>query len=200
MFVTRDEKHAQLQALETSTICYPNTPLPCHNPRLICGLCLKDAIFLELIYIQPLACSFFFGASCFSRYTCMPRRWGLDCTMVRCDSWNTLWFIKDILLALRGNKIPNQIAVALVCPLNPQRPDHISTEAGNHRTAVVDPAHNTISIAGTVLSAAPAHQRADGAPVMFYVTFVVASLSQRPLAVENQSPTLLHVTQSRIFI
>lgn len=64
-----------------------------------------------------------------------------------------------------GKKIPNQPTVAPVCPLNPHWPDHISAEAGNHRTTVVNRTHNTISIchffpaqcsiAGAVLSVAP---------------------------------------------
>lgn len=58
--------------------------------------------------------------------------------LLRCDSWNTLWFIKDILSAPDGKMIPNQTAAALVCPPNPHQQ--------NHRTSVVSRAHGTISI------------------------------------------------------
>lgn len=118
--------------------------------------------FLDLIHLQHEHVSYFTASS----FSCSARQqWGLVGCMVRCDSSNTLWFIKDILLASRGKKIPNQPTVAPVCPLNPHWPDHISAEAGNHRTAVVNHTHNTISIchffpapcsiAGTVWSVAP---------------------------------------------
>lgn len=83
--------------------------------------------------------------------------------MVGCDGWNTLGFIKGILLALREKKIPD---------LNPRGPDHISAEGGDHRMTVVNHTHDTLnichffparfSITATVLSVAPGCQWTDG--------------------------------------
>lgn len=76
--------------------------------------------FLDLINVScSTACSF----------PCCARWWEL----LRCDSWNTLWFIKGILSGPDGKMIPNQTATALVRPRNPHQ--------RNHRTA-----HGTISI------------------------------------------------------
>lgn len=152
-------------SLETSTIHYPLLLWPTFDlwslSRRQCFLGLTHLLFFFLSFFF-LHVSYF-TASSFS--CCARQQWGLDCCMVRCDSSNTLWFIKDILLASRGKKIPNQLAVAPVCPLNPHWPDHISAEAGNHRMTVVNQTHNTISIChffpaqcsivGTVLSVAP---------------------------------------------
>lgn len=176
MFVSRDEKHAQLQALETSTICYPRI-LPSRSTSVwfvvfvservqIPGIYMCIYIYIYCIYCisWPLTWSFFHHVLFFMlhmhAFVMMAGLcYGWDVTVgTLCGSLKTSCWLWE------GIRSQTRFAVALVCPLNPQRPDHISTEAGNHRMAVVDPCTQYhFQWCAAVLSVAAARKRADGA-------------------------------------
>ena len=73
---------------------------------------LPDTSFFFLSHVS------YFTAPSFSCRARQPLR-GLDCSTARCDSSNALRFIKDILLAWRGKKIPEQPPVAPGLPSKP---------------------------------------------------------------------------------
>lgn len=87
------------QLLESSTIHYPKT-FPSFLANIWFVVLVLDSAF-------P-GCDTSWVFSMFLISLHLPfssrvrQRWGLDCYMARCDSSNTLWFIKDILLAHRG--------------------------------------------------------------------------------------------------
>lgn len=173
------------RALESSMINYPDVPR-CYDQHLICGLCLGGGI--SCIWYMF---SFFFLA-CFSFHSvspffllCTPTMragflvWWDATVQTRCGSLKTSCWLPE------GKKIPNQPAVAPVCPLKPQWPDHISAEAGNHRTIVGNRTHNAIFICGVCAifnswsSIDCCCKLCRWLPVMFNVTFVVAGQSQK---------------------
>lgn len=131
------------QSIESSTINYPHIP-HCYGQHLICGLCLGGGIS----WIWYIFSSFFFACFLFHCVSPLfvlctpamragPLAWWDATVQTRCGSLNTsCWFPE-------GKKIPSLPPVALVCPLKPQWPDHISIEAGNHRTTVGNHTHNT---------------------------------------------------------
>lgn len=126
---------------------------------------------------------------------------GRTALWVKRDSWNTLWFIKDILLALRGNKIPSQICrrYGLPCKPSTARPhQHRGWKSQDGRGR---PLHTIpFPMVCCSIECCCTAQESRWCPVMFYVTFVVASLSQWPLAEENERPASLRVTQGRVSI
>lgn len=203
--MTRNEKHAQLQPLKTSTICYPKTLPSSVNLRLICGLCFRKAPNSRNLYVHvyiSLALNMLLFSSrlvFYVTYACF-RDDGWTVLWVRCDSWNTLWFIKDILLALRGNKIPNQICRRSGLPSQPTTARPHQHRGWKSQDGRGRPLHTIpFPMVRCSIECCCSARESRWCLVMFYVTFVVASLSQWPLAAENQRPASLRVTQGRVF-
>ena len=152
----------QPQSLETSTIQI----FPLHySQHLICGLCLGDSVSLCLIHLFSFFRMFLISLP-LPFHVAHASRWGAwtaprrDATVqTHCGSLKTSCWLGE------GKRSRSSLLLLRVCPLNPHRPDHISAEAGNHRTSVVNHTHNTISIchvfpaqrsvAGTLPTAAP---------------------------------------------
>lgn len=139
------------------------------NPCLICGLCVRKGQIPGIytcmyLCLWPLTRSFFSSRLVFhATYACFrddgwPRHGrdvtvGTLCGSLKTDCW--LW---------EGIRSQTRFAVALVCPLSPRRPDHISTEAENPRMAVVDPCTQYhFQWCAAVLSVGAARAGADGA-------------------------------------
>lgn len=85
------------QLLESSTMHYPNTfPSPLANTWFV-------VLALDAAFPGCDTSPGFQRVSYFAFFkSCVRQCWGLDCRMARCDSSNTLWFIKGILSAYRG--------------------------------------------------------------------------------------------------
>lgn len=186
-----------------------DTPSSSVNLCLICGLCFRkgpnsrNLYVYVYIYISLLALSVLLFSSplvFYVTHACF-RDDGWTVLWARCDSWNTLWFIKDILLALRGNKIPNQICRRSGLPSKPTTARPHQHRGWKSQDARGRPLHTIpFPMVRCSIECCCSGQESRWRPMMFYVTFVVASLSQWPLAAENQRPASLRVTQGKVFI
>jgi len=122
------------QSLKISTTHYPQT-------LSSTTASIWSVLISRILYI------FSFSMFLISSFSCCARQQQrMDPLYGEMWQFKTVWFIKGILLASRGKQSPNQPTAAPVCPLNPHWPDHISAQAGNHLTSVVNHTHNTISI------------------------------------------------------
>lgn len=118
---------------------------------------LPDTSFFFCMFLISLPLPFHVAHA--SRWGAWTAPWRDATVQTHCGSLKTSCWLGG------GKRSRSSLLLLRVCPLNPHWPDHISAEAGNHRTSVVNHMHNTISIchffpaqrsvAGTVPNAAP---------------------------------------------